>query len=174
MLSKQHNFHKAVNFESSKTHTYRSRKTEISADESLKIGKTNKENSQCFEIPMSCVVSSAQHLCLEARDVQQQELFQRSCKIDEFCKDILSKGKTSSQEDTVNPFFVQLFWLATDLHADPCHKKSQLHLILTNYTVLVSDMLKSIPSILPALVNTVRKLAVKSEFKLHGSSYSSM
>jgi hypothetical protein len=104
MLGKQHNFRKAVNFKSSTT--FRSRKTVNSVDDSPQNGKTNKENNLCFEIPMSYVVSSAQNVRSQARDVRQQELVQRSCKIDEFCKDILSKGKSSPQEDTVNHVYI--------------------------------------------------------------------
>jgi hypothetical protein len=105
MLRKQANFHKAVNFQTSTTNANQSRKTAIFEDESPKNGTIDKENIVRYKIPMSDVVSGLQNLCSEARCVQQLELAQRSCKIDEFCPNLLSKGRKSPQDSTVSRSF---------------------------------------------------------------------
>lgn len=94
---------KSVNFVTSTTSTQHSRSTVTSEEDLRSNGKrSNKENSLRFKIPMSHVVSSAQNLCSEARCVKQSQLVQRSCKINEFCKDILHKDTKSFQDDTVS------------------------------------------------------------------------
>ena len=111
MLGKQPNFRKAVNFETSNTNTHQSRNTATSQNGSSMSSKTNEENSQESTISVSHVVFSAENVCSEARDIQQLELVQRSCKIDEFCKGILSKSRMSPQDGTVSLFPVLIHFI---------------------------------------------------------------
>ena len=113
MLGKQPNFRKAVNFKTSNTNTNQSRNTATSQNGSSMNSKTNEENSQESTISVSHVVSSAENVCSEARDIQQLELVQRSCKIDEFCKGILSKSRMSPQDGTVSLFPVLIHYFQT-------------------------------------------------------------
>ena len=103
MYGKEPSLRKSFNFETSATcRNHQSR----GCDDGLHKEKCNKENSLRFKIPMSYVVSSAQSLCSEARCIQQLDLVQRSCKIDEFCKDILHKNKKFAVDETVrHPLF---------------------------------------------------------------------
>lgn len=103
MLGNLPSSRKSVNFVSSTTSTQDSKATVASEEDPRHNSKrSNKENSLRFKIPMSHVVSSAQNLCSEARCVKQLQLVQRSCKINEFCKDILHKDSKSFQDDTVS------------------------------------------------------------------------
>ena len=103
MLGNRASTRKSVNFVTSTMSTQHSKNAVTHEEDSLKNGKRcNQENSLRFKIPMSRVVSSAQSLCLEARCIKQSQLVQRSCKINEFCKDILHKDTKSSHDDTVS------------------------------------------------------------------------
>ena len=103
MLSNRASTRKSVNFVNSTTSTQHAKNAVTHEEDSFKNGKRcNQENSLRFKIPMSRVVSSAQSLCLEARCIKQSQLVQRSCKINEFCKDILHKDTKSSHDGTVS------------------------------------------------------------------------
>lgn len=59
-------------------------------------------NGQTFEIPISFVLSEVSNIFTQAKLDKQTDLVEKSCKIEDFCKDILKRSKSFSQNETVS------------------------------------------------------------------------
>lgn len=106
MRGNQSNVQKAINFRLSTNENEQGSTSTFQNYCGIRKSGKNKENSHgglTVKIPLSHVVSTAQTLRTEARCAKQLDLVQKSCKIDEFCKEFLNKGrKTCKDHDTVS------------------------------------------------------------------------